>query len=148
MPEVEALALHHGLLFVGTANDVEYPLRDAACVALAGMHHVWPRGPGNSMSDCVLFYTVGRPLSRDVLFSLSSSGYQLGCTVAAVSAQQPVEHVHNALQNITTEWTPHSVVMIKRVMNPSPLIGAHVVEERSLEPLENAPLADPSSDDD
>ena len=30
----------------------------------------------------------------------------------------------------------------------SPRIGAHVVEERPPEPLENAPLADPSSDDD
>ena len=29
------------------------------------------------------------------LFSLTSSGYQLGCTVAAVSAQRPVEHVTN-----------------------------------------------------
>ena len=35
----------------------------------------------------VTTYTVGCPLSRDVLFSFGSSGYQLGCTVAAVSAQ-------------------------------------------------------------
>ena len=46
-------------------------------------------------------------LSRDVLFG--SSGYQLDCTVAAVSAQHPVEHVKNALQNITTEGTKQSV---------------------------------------
>ena len=32
-----------------------------------------------------------------------------GCTVAAVSAQQPVEHVKNALQIITNEGTPHDV---------------------------------------
>ena len=54
-------------------------------------------------------YTVGRPLSHDVLFSFKSSGYQLGSTEAAVSAQRPVGHVNNALKNITTEWTPHSV---------------------------------------
>ena len=55
--------------------------------------------------------TVGRPLNRDVkLFSFGSSGYQLGCTVAAVSVQWPVEQVKNALQNITTEWTLHSVL--------------------------------------
>ena len=35
----------------------------------------------------------------------------LGCTVAAVSAQRPVEHVKNALQNITTEQTPQSVLL-------------------------------------
>ena len=44
-----------------------------------------------------------------VFFSFGSFGYLLGCTVAAVSAQQPVEHVKNALQNITMEGTPHSV---------------------------------------
>ena len=43
---------------------------------------------------------------------LLSSCYQLGCTLAAVSAQRPVEHVKNALQNIMTEWTPHSVVRL------------------------------------
>ena len=54
---------------------------------------------------------MGRPLNRDVLFvySFGSSSYQLGCTVATVSAQQPVEHVKNSLQNITTDWTPHRV---------------------------------------
>ena len=51
-------------------------------------------------------HTVGRPLSRNVLFSFGSSVYQFGCMVAAVSAQQPVEHFKNALQNITPEWTP------------------------------------------
>ena len=29
--------------------------------------------------------------------------------VAAVSAQRQVEHVKHTLQNILTEWTPHSV---------------------------------------
>ena len=38
-----------------------------------------------------------------VLFYFRSSGYRLGRTVAAVSAQRPLE------QNITIEWTPHSV---------------------------------------
>ena len=45
-----------------------------------------------------------------VFFSLGSSGYLLGCTIGAVSAQRQVEHVKHAIQNITTEWTPHSVV--------------------------------------
>ena len=51
-------------------------------------------------------YTLGRPLSRDVF---GSSGCQLGCTVAAVSAQWSVKHVKNALQNITTKQTPQIV---------------------------------------
>ena len=42
-------------------------------------------------------------------FVFGSSCYHLGCTVAAVSAQWPVEHVNNYLLNITTEWTPYSV---------------------------------------
>ena len=55
-------------------------------------------------------YTVFGLLSRNVLFfSFVNSGFQLVCTVAAVSAQQPVEHVRNALQNITTQGTKHSV---------------------------------------
>ena len=58
-----------------------------------------------------VFYTLGRPLSRDVmfLFSFGSSAYPLDSSKAAVSAQQPVEHVKDALQNITTERTPQSV---------------------------------------
>ena len=44
-----------------------------------------------------------------VLLSFGSSGYQLGTTMAAVSAQRPVEHVKNALQNIMTERMPQSV---------------------------------------
>ena len=40
-----------------------------------------------------------------------NSSYQLGCTVAAVSAQRPVEHVKNALQNIVNEGMPHSVYL-------------------------------------
>ena len=39
----------------------------------------------------------------------SGGGAPLGCTVAAVSAQWPVEHVKNALQNIVTDRMPHSV---------------------------------------
>ena len=38
-----------------------------------------------------------------------SSDYQLGCTVAAVSAQQLEEHVNIDWQNITTEWMTHIV---------------------------------------
>ena len=44
-----------------------------------------------------------------VFFFFGSPIFQLGCRVAAASAQRPVEHVKNAQQNITTEWTPHSV---------------------------------------
>ena len=33
----------------------------------------------------------------------------MGCTVADVPAQQPVEHLKNALQNITTDRTSQSV---------------------------------------
>ena len=51
-------------------------------------------------------YNVGRRLILDVLFC---SSYQLGCTVAAVSAQQPEEHVKNDLQNIMNEGTPYSL---------------------------------------
>ena len=56
-------------------------------------------------------YSVRHPLSPDVLlFYVKSSSYQLGCTVAAVSAQWPnAEHAKHALQNTTTEWTPHMV---------------------------------------
>ena len=43
------------------------------------------------------------------LFYFGSCGYQCGCTVAAVSAQRPVKHFKNALQNIANEGTPHSV---------------------------------------
>ena len=39
-----------------------------------------------------------------------SSGYQKGRTVAAVSAQRPVEHVKTALQNIANEGTLHRVL--------------------------------------
>ena len=33
----------------------------------------------------------------------------MGSRIAAVSAQWEVEYAKNALQNITTKWTPHSV---------------------------------------
>ena len=42
-----------------------------------------------------------------VMFSLLNSGYQLVRTVATVSAQWPVEHFKNALQNIPTDQMPH-----------------------------------------
>ena len=47
-----------------------------------------------------------------ILFSFRSSGYKFGCTIAAVSTYQLMEHVKNALQNITTEWMPQSVEYI------------------------------------
>ena len=34
--------------------------------------------------------------------------------MTAVAAQWPVEHVKNALQNITTDGTPHSVLQNKK----------------------------------
>ena len=43
------------------------------------------------------------------MFSLRSFGYQSGWTVAAESAQCPVEHVKNNLQNIAYGGKPHSV---------------------------------------
>ena len=60
-------------------------------------------------------YTLwGVPLSLHVLlFSHANSGYQLGCTIAAVSAQPPGEHVKNDLQNIRTERTPQSVIALR-----------------------------------
>ena len=63
--------------------------------------------------------TLVRPLSRDVMFSFVSSSYQLGRTIAAVPAQQPVEHVKNALQNITREQTRsrRSRVLNEQVLN-------------------------------
>ena len=49
-----------------------------------------------------------------VLFPFRILGYQLGCTVAAVSAQRPVEHVKYVLQNIMTDRMPRSVFMEMR----------------------------------
>ena len=40
---------------------------------------------------------------------VGSSGYQFGCTVAAVSARQPLEYDKNDLQNIANEETPQNV---------------------------------------
>ena len=37
------------------------------------------------------------------------------------SAQQPVEHVKNVLQNITTEWTPLSVCLC---LSPAVVFGS------------------------
>ena len=56
-------------------------------------------------------YTVWRPLSRDGWFSCGYSSYQLGCTVAAISAQRPVEHFKNASQNTTDDLMPHCVIL-------------------------------------
>ena len=40
---------------------------------------------------------------------MGSIGYIWGCTVAAVPAHQPAEHVKNALKNFTTEWMTYRV---------------------------------------
>ena len=52
-----------------------------------------------------------------VMFSSKSSGYQLGCAVAAESAQWLVEHVKKCLQNIPTEGMPHTVGMSMKEWN-------------------------------
>ena len=44
-------------------------------------------------SDGSLHCGVSTQLQRFLLFSFGSSRYQLGCRVASVSAQGPVEHV-------------------------------------------------------
>ena len=57
-------------------------------------------------------YTVGHSLSHNVLFFFArgSSGCQLGCTEAEVTAKRLVEYVKNTLQNIITDWTPLGVL--------------------------------------
>ena len=70
---------------------------------------------------------MGRPLSRDVLFSFGSLGYQLGGTLAAVSVQRPVEYVKNVLQNIETEQVPQNVLL--------PLTSLMLVNHKSLSPI-------------
>ena len=68
------------------------------------------RWVGNLDSYYVLVHCGASTLSWCFLiFSFGSPGYQLGCTIAAVSAQRPVEHVKNALQNIKIEQTPQSL---------------------------------------
>ena len=52
-----------------------------------------------------------------VLFLMGSSRYLLGCTVAAVSAHQPAEHVKNAQPKLTTEGMTQTVVF--RKLGPS-----------------------------
>ena len=61
-------------------------------------------GPGGRV--CV--QCGASPLSRRFVL-IFSPGYQFACTVAAVSAQRPLEHVKNALQNIANVGTPQSV---------------------------------------
>ena len=46
------------------------------------------------LPNCTSLYTVGRPLSREVLFCFHY-GYQVGSTVAPVSAHWLAEHVKN-----------------------------------------------------
>ena len=44
-----------------------------------------------------------------LFFSFGSSVYQSSCSISAISAQRPVKHVKNALQNFATEGTKHRV---------------------------------------
>ena len=62
-----------------------------------------------SILNGVRLYRMWRPLIGEVLSYFRSSGYHLGCTIAAVIAHQLVEHVKNALQNIMAERMPQSV---------------------------------------
>ena len=56
------------------------------------------------------------------MFPLRISGYQLGCTSAAVSAKRPVEHA----KNIANKGTPHIVQMTSSCRSIS--VGAAVVD--------------------
>ena len=62
-------------------------------------------------NNFLLLYTVWHPLSHDVFCSFLSEVWVtlLGSTEAAISALRPMEHFTNALQNIMTDRTPHSV---------------------------------------
>ena len=51
--------------------------------------------------------------------------YQLGCTVAAVSAHRLVEHVKNALQNITNEGILCNSVPLTSPCSTSSFTSAH-----------------------
>ena len=62
-----------------------------------------------SKIDYTLWGVHSVPMQYFVSFFFKSSSHQFGCAVDAVSAQRPVEHVKNAIQNISTEWTPHGV---------------------------------------
>ena len=44
-----------------------------------------------------------------------SSGYQLGCTIAAISAKWPAEHVKHAFENIVIERMPQTVVSVSLI---------------------------------
>ena len=58
-----------------------------------------------------------------VLLSFGSYGYQKGYTIAEVSVQRQVEHVKNNLQNIRTEWMPHSVSRLVVTFHTKPTEG-------------------------
>ena len=64
-------------------------------------------------------YNLGPLLIRVILLC---SGYQLGCTIAAVSARRTAEHVKNTLQNITNERTPQSAHMRMHCNSPCLLL--------------------------
>ena len=59
--------------------------------------------------DAVSNFENCKSLYGDNKIAFGSSGCQSGCTIAVVSAQWPVEHVKNPLQNIVNEGTPQSV---------------------------------------
>ena len=64
-----------------------------------------------------LWGTVSTQSPCFALCSFGKSGHQLSCILAAVKAQRPVAHVKNALQNIMTEWTAHSVYSLLFPLN-------------------------------
>ena len=78
-------------------------LRHTTGAYMAREFWLW-EGPGGRV--CV--QCGASPLSRRFVL-IFSPGYQFACTVAAVSAQRPLEHVKNALQNIANVGTPQSV---------------------------------------
>ena len=59
-----------------------------------------------------------------VWFSLGSSGYQLGCTIAAVSAQRPWNL--SKIQNITNEGTPPEFRGVYPLTMPGDVIPARM----------------------
>ena len=62
------------------------------------------------LERCAYLVSWNERWNNRALTKKSDSGYQLGCTIAPESAHRPEKHVKNALQNITTDWIPHSVV--------------------------------------
>ena len=73
-------------------------------------------------------YNLGRPLIPYVLFSNGNSGYQFGCTIGAVSAQWPVEHVKNMSNNHVSSDV-HRVLVPRRLHHPPLRRPLHLLRE-------------------